>query len=268
MTISWVQKDYCQSIESGCYIKKKPSEVKAENWAFSWGRWILYKLNMKAISKTWEIRLCKRSVMVQKYRIAQVWMDLKKLSGSDFCQRRSLEEMTFPLQRSQDAYLGYMTEQICCYMARARMKHVLLAEIGKDLKKSSWLPQCDFFMHDCMRRLRRERTWVDWQHMYSITRVSPLAPSWPPLSLDFFATSNTVKNLTNEKKDNSASAFAHSLKVSYERDKIAAMIQSWYRAEKLCPCHSLERSQLLEIATGRDVRFWKIKPMKAYKLRP
>lgn len=64
-------------------------------------------------------------------------MDLKKSSGPDFCRRRSLEEMTFPLQMGQDVCLGHMTGQICCYMARARMKHVLLAEIGKDLQKSS-----------------------------------------------------------------------------------------------------------------------------------
>lgn len=45
--------------------------------------------------------------------------------------------MTFPLQMGQDVCLGHMTGQICCYMTRARMKHVLLAEIGKDLQKSS-----------------------------------------------------------------------------------------------------------------------------------
>lgn len=92
-----------------------------------------------------------------------------------------------------------------------------------------------------------------------------IAPSWPFLS-GFLYHSNTVKNLTNEKRDNSASRLAHSLKVSNESDKIAAVIQPWYRAVKFCPC-SLERRQLLEAATGRDVRFWKIKPMKAYKLR-
>lgn len=45
--------------------------------------------------------------------------------------------MTFPLQMSQDVYLGRTTGQICYYMTRARMKLVLLAETGKDLQKSS-----------------------------------------------------------------------------------------------------------------------------------
>lgn len=145
-------------------------------------------------------------------------------------QEKELRTNAFPLQMSQDVYLGLMTRQICCYMARARMKHVLLAELGKDLQKSSWLPQHNFFMYDSMRKLRREEDMiVDWQHMYKITKISPLAPSWPPLSPNFFSTSNTVKDLTSEKRDSSASGLAPSLKIGNESDKIAAMVQPWCR---------------------------------------